>query len=593
VIPAETVSRVLASIDIVQLIGSYLPLKPAGRYQKALCPFHTEKTPSFIVNRERQIFHCFGCGEGGDAVGFLMRQERLTFPEAIRFLADRAGIAIPARFSGPGAPTRGEEGRLQILEIHKAAAEFYREQLAHETDGAAGRAYLRERGVPEPLIKQFGLGWAPASREGLLRHLLRRGFSKELAERAGLALARKDGGGLYDRFRGRLMVPICDSAGKVIAFGGRALDGSEPKYLNSPETPIYRKGAHLFGLHLAAPAIRERASAAVVEGYFDLISLHAHGFRHSVAVLGTALTGEQIALLARYTSRAFLVFDPDAAGIAAARRSVESLLNSGLDWRVVLLPDGKDPDRFLRDRGAAAFAGALEQSNDLMEFVLDRRVSGFDLASAEGQTAAVNAVLPLLAAVENALTRQRCAEKVARRVSLPTEAILRELSRQVRGGRRDAVVPALRPRSLPSGEWKLMHLALHHPGAADRAREALRSEDVEDQTLRRIFQYAVTGSGATRGQPPLAMEEPEVQRVLTELLATDLEEYEGEEGVARAVSDCLSWMKARGARRAAELLQQRIEEAERSGDHGAVEQLQAELLALKKDRARGAVHASS
>ncbi len=591
-IPPETVSRVLASTDIVQLIGSYLPLKAAGRYQKALCPFHTEKTPSFIVNRERQIFHCFGCGEGGDAAGFLMRQERLTFPEAIRFLADRAGIAIPARFAGPGGAARGEDGRLQVLEIHKAASEFYREQLAHQTDGATGRAYLRERGVPEPLIQQFGLGWAPASREALLRHLLRRGFSKELVERAGLALPRRDGGGLYDRFRGRLVVPICDSTGKVIAFGGRALDGSEPKYLNSPETAIYRKGAHLFGLHLAAPAIRERGSAAVVEGYFDLISLHAHGFQHSVAVLGTALTGEQIALLGRYTARAFLVFDPDAAGIAAARRSVESLMNSGLDWRVVLLPDGKDPDRFLRERGAAAFADALDRSKGLMEFLLDRQVSGFDLTSGEGQTAALNAVLPLLAAVENELTRQQYAERLARRVALPTDAIFRELNLQLKGRRREAVVPALQPRSLRSAEWKLIHLALHHPGAADRIREALRPEEVQDPTLRRIFQYAVMGSGESRGQPPLAMEEPEVQRALAELLATDLEEYEGEEEIVRAVVDCLSRMKARGDRRAAEMLQQRIEEAERAGDHGVVEQLQAEFLELRKGRAPRTVQTS-
>jgi DNA primase len=227
-----------------------------------------------------------------------------------------------------------------------------------------------------------------------------------------------------------------------------------------------------------------------------------------------------------------------------------------------------------------------------MEFVLDRRVSGFDLTSAEGQTAAVNAVLPLLSAVENAITRQRCAERLARRVALPTDAILRELGRHVRGGRRDPVVPALRPRSLPSGEWKLIHLALHHPGAADRAREALRAEDVEDEILRRIFQFAVAGPGTTRGRAPLSMEEPEVQRVLTELLATDLEEYEGEEGIARAVSDCLSWVNTRRARRDAELLQRRIDEAERGGDHAAVERLQAELLALRKDRSRGAVHAS-
>jgi DNA primase len=603
VIPEEAVSRVLASTDIVQLIGSYLPLKPAGRYHKALCPFHTEKTPSFIVNPERQIFHCFGCGEGGDAIGFLMRQEHLSFPEAIRFLADRAGINLPARFGGTarGRTGREEEGRLQLLEIHKAAAEFFRQQLGDQTGGAAALAYLRARGVPESVVERFGLGYAPDSWEDLLRHLLRRGFSRAQVELAGLAIARREGSGAYDRFRNRLMIPIYDSVGKVIAFGGRTLDSSEPKYLNSPETPIYKKGAQLFGLHLAAPAIRDRGSALVVEGYFDLITLHTHGFQHAVAVLGTALTGEQIALLRRYATRAVLVFDPDAAGIAAARRSVESLLNSGLDWRVLLLPEGRDPDGFLRERGSVAFTDALDRSEDLMEFLLDRRVSGFDLASAEGQASAVNVVLPLLGAVENEITRQRYAEKLARRVAFSSDAIVRELNLQVRGRRREPLPPMLQPRSLPSMEWKLIHLALHHPGAAHRVREGIRPEEVEDPILRRIFQYAVMGSGAAHGPAPLdvahgrplAMEEPDVQRVLTELLATDLGEYDGEEAIERALSDCLTRIKARLERRAGEELQRQMEEAERAGDHKTVERLQAQFLALKRDRAHGTVQTSS
>ncbi len=592
-IPDEAVSRVLASTDIVQLIGSYLPLKPAGRYYKALCPFHNEKTPSFIVNPERQIFHCFGCGDGGDAAGFLMKQEHLSFPEAIRALADRAGIRLSPRFGGTsrGGTGREEEDRLSLLAIHKAAAEFYRLQLNHQADGAAARAYLQGRGVPESVVEQFGLGYSSAAWEGLLRHLLRKGFSKYQVQRAGLALERKEGSGAFDRFRSRLMIPICDPVGNVIAFGGRALDGSEPKYLNSPETPIYRKGAHLFGLHLAASAIRDRKLALVVEGYFDLVALHSHGFHHTVAVLGTALTGEQIALLRRHTQRAVLVFDPDAAGIAAARRSAESLLNSGLDWRVILLPEGKDPDRFLQDRGALAFADELERSKDLMEFLLDRRVSGVDLSSTEGQVAAVNAVLPLLGAIENEITRQRYAEKLARRVALPSDAIVRELNLHLRGRRRELLPPTLRPRSLPSTEWRVIHLALHHSRSADRVREVMRPDEVEDEILRRIFQCAVMGS--IEAPVPLATQEPEVQRVLTELLATDLGEYDSEDAIDRSLSDCLMRIKVRGERRAGEELQRKLAEAERVGDHKAVERLQAQFLALKKGRARNAVQAST
>ena len=594
VIPEEAVSRVLAGIDIVQLIGRYLPLKPAGRYYKALCPFHNEKTPSFTVNPERQIFHCFGCGEGGDAIGFLMKQERWSFPEAIRSLADQAGISLPERLHGSTGSGTGqnEHARLGLLEIHKTAADFFRRQLQHQTGGAAAREYQRSRGISDAVVEQFGLGYAAAAWDGLLRHLLHRGFSKKQVEEAGLALPRKDGSGAYDRFRNRLMIPIYDPTGHVIAFGGRVLDDSLPKYLNSPETPLYKKGAHLFGLHVAASAIRDRGSAVVVEGYFDLIALHAHGIQHSVAVLGTALTTQQIALLRRYTTRAFLAFDPDPAGIAAARRCVESLLNSGLDWRVILLPDGEDPDRFLRKRGPSAFADALAQSKDLIEFLLDRKVSGFDLTSPEGQAEAVNAVLPLLGAVGNEITRQRYTEKLARRVSLSNDAIIRELNLQVKGRKRDPIPPTLQSRGLPSIEWKLIHLALHHPGAADRIRKSVRPDELEDRTLRRIFQLAVMGPETGRGATPLATVEPEAQRVLTQLLATDLGEYDGEEAIEQALSDYLTRLTIRREREKGEELRRQMDAAERAGDHAAVERLQTQFLALNRDRTRSHVPAS-
>jgi DNA primase len=595
VISEEAVSLVLANTDIVQLIGRYLPLKSAGRTHKALCPFHSEKTPSFVVNPERQIFHCFGCGAGGDAIGFLMRQEHLTFPEAIRSLADRAGISLPAHLQTYGGSGTGqhERARLGLLEIHKVTADFFRHQLQHQTVGATARNYLRSRNIPDAAIEQFGIGYATASWDGLLRHLVRRGFTKKQVEEAGLALPRKDGSGAYDRFRNRLMIPISDATGQVIAFGGRVLDDSLPKYLNSPETPIYKKGAHLFGLHLAATAIRDRKSAIVVEGYFDLIALHVHGAHNAVAVLGTALTAQQIALLHRHTSQAVLVFDPDAAGIAAARRCVESLLNSGIDWRVILLPDGEDPDSFLRNRGASAFTDELTQSKDLMEFLLDRKVSGFDLTSSAGQAEAVNAVLPLLGTVSNEVTRHRYAEKLARRVSLSNDAIVRELNLHVRGRVREALPPTLRPKGLPSMDWKLIHLALHHPGSAQRMRESVRPEELNDQMLRKIFQYAIMGPNTGRNAISLSTVEPEMQRVLTQLLATDLEEYDGEEAIEQALTDYLTRIKVRREREQGEELRQQMAAAERAGDHAAVARLQAQFLALGKDRAQSYVSAIS
>jgi DNA primase len=330
-----------------------------------------------------------------------------------------------------------------------------------------------------------------------------------------------------------------------------------------------------------------------VEGYFDLIALHAHGLQHTVAVLGTALTAQQIALLRRHTTRAFLVFDPDPAGIAAARRCVESLLNSGLDWRVLLLPDGEDPDRVLRERGPSAFTDALAQSKDLMEFLLDRKVSGFDLTSSAGQAEAVNAVLPLLGTVSNEVTRHRYAEKLARRVSLSNDAIVRELNLHVRGRVREALPPTLRPKGLPSMDWKLIHLALHHPGSAQRMRESVRPEELNDQMLRKIFQYAIMGPNTGRNAISLSTVEPEMQRVLTQLLATDLEEYDGEEAIEQALTDYLTRIKVRREREQGEELRQQMAAAERAGDHAAVARLQAQFLALGKDRAQSYVSAIS
>jgi len=566
-IPGDVVTRVIAANDIVEVIQGYLPLKPAGRHYKALCPFHAEKTPSFVVNPEKQIFKCFGCGEGGDVVTFLMKQEHFTFPEAIRHLAGRAGIPLPVKKG-----TRSGEGRLALYEVHHLACDYFRRNL-RQPEGARARGYLESRGITEEVAERFLLGYAPPAWDGLLRYLGQRGFSPSLLEQAGLVIPRAGREGYYDRFRDRLMIPIQDGSGRVIGFGGRSLDGSEPKYLNSPETPLYRKGSFLYGLNLAAPHIRERRAAIVVEGYFDLITLHVHGFVNSVAVLGTALTGEQARLLARYAERVLLTFDPDTAGLAATRRLVRIVIGEGLECLVVDdLPEGKDPDLFIREQGAQAFGGAVSRAKDLVTFLLDRRVSGFDLGTVEGQEKAVNAALPLLAIIENPVVRSRYVQELAQKVGISNLAIVEGLNRLLAQGERGAEKPlvSLKPKGPASAERILLHIALHDQGFRERIFGILEPEDFDDPVLKKVFLLQRQAGGEAE-EIPISQQDHDVREVLAEFLATDLSAYEGV--LEKVVADCLDRVKERRRRREREWLRKRLVEAERSGDRAAVEEI--------------------
>jgi DNA primase len=600
-IPEAAIAEILRRTDIVELIGGHLPLKAAGRTHKALCPFHTEKTPSFIVNPERQIFHCFGCGEGGDAITFLMKHERLTFPEAARYLAERAGVSLPAGRAGGG--TSETDGRLGLLEIHRQALEHFRENL-RGPEGSGARDYLAGRGLTPALIDRFQLGCALPRWDALLRALKRRGHPDRLLEASGLIIARQDGSGHYDRFRNRLMIPIWDVSGKVVGFGGRALDPSEVKYLNSPETALYRKGTHLFGLNLAVRAIRERDRALVVEGYFDAIMLHAHGFENAVAALGTALTTGQAGLLSRYARTMVLLFDPDAPGIGAARRTLSAkggLINVDLDWRIVLLSEGLDPDAYVRTHGAAAFAAALEGAQDLVEFFLDRRVSGLDLADPVQRARAVDALVEVLATLDNPIRREGYIQRVAQRTGITDRSLLEAVARQRgRGQRRDATVPsAPPPASPPSAEEQLIYIGLNYPAWRQRIASSLAPEDVRDTTLRQIFTEFIRGeapAGAPGTSRPMSLHSPEVQRRLSSFWARDpwsAGREEGGEGppeeadpeaLQRTVNDCLARItQGRGAveRRA---LRQALEAAERGGDPDQVLRLLSEHPSVKRSR---------
>src|SRR5262244_778 len=374
-----------AAVDIVDLVGRFVNLRKAGSHWKGLCPFHAEKTPSFTVNPQKGIFHCFGCGVGGDAFGFVMRQDRLSFPEAVRALAKTTGIALPDEHGACG----GDSGREELVRVMELAGRFYTETL-WKPAGERARAYLGQRGIDTEVARRFGLGFAPEGWESLIAFMRGEKVGEDALVAAGLAVARENRAGAYDRFRGRLLFPIRDLQGRVVAFGGRGFGDEQPKYLNSPETPLYTKGNLLYAADLARTTIQSENRALLVEGYVDCIMAHQHGFTGTVAALGTAFTPAQLGLLRRYCDEVVTFFDADAAGQKAAARAEELLEPTvgGMAWavnrsggfesggalrvKVALLPAGHDPDTFLRVEGAAAFAERIAAARSLLSYALER-----------------------------------------------------------------------------------------------------------------------------------------------------------------------------------------------------------------------------
>ncbi len=371
-IPEDVIQRIRERADIVEVVGSHLSLSKAGQNYKGLCPFHSEKTPSFTVSPSRQMFHCFGCGEGGNVFGFLMKIDGATFPAAVRTLGERYGIEVDPQPASPAARQR-TESRERLLILNRQAAEFFHRALVSDPNGQAARLYLEKRGMTPSTIEQFGLGYAPAGWDLTLSALTKAGSKIEDLALAGLVVPREQNSragqtapGYYDRFRGRVMFPIRDLQKRVIGFGGRILDDGQPKYLNSPETPLFSKSRTLYALDVAREGISQSEEMVLVEGYFDAIALHQAGLTNVAATLGTALTSEHIELIRRFTHRIVLVFDPDTAGVRAALRSMDLFLDSGLTVRVVSLPAGEDPDTFVRGQGLDSFKALIQRAPSLL-----------------------------------------------------------------------------------------------------------------------------------------------------------------------------------------------------------------------------------
>lgn len=578
-IPEDKIEEVRRRVDIASLIGEYVALKKAGRNFLGLCPFHREKTPSFTVSPDKQMFYCFGCNEGGNAVTFLMKLNNSTFPEAVRQLAGKVGVVIPER---PVSAEDRERSSLreQIRRVNGLAAGFFVAALRAPA-GKPAREYLAGRGILEETIRTFRLGLAPEGWHYLLDFLETKGISPKLAEQAGLVVARSGAsGGHYDRFRGRLMIPIEDVDGQVIAFGGRVMGAGEPKYLNSPESAVYTKGNHLYGLARTREAIRQAGFAVLVEGYFDLMAVWNAGIPHVVATLGTALTRAQIDLIRRYTTRVAAVFDPDEAGRKALARSLELFLEGNIHARAVILPDGQDPDDFVRKRGRKAMEEMLAEARPMADYYIEQIIGA--RGTLEEDRDKLREAVSFIRRIEDAVERNLFIKKVSERLNVDQEVFKSEIHRTLSPA---AAAPAGRQRLRKAGdqdplELSLIHMMLEYPAQIPKAAESGVLGCFSTAELKelgeRLVGFSITGRGADVSALVEGLSEGPLRERILDLLMR--ENPYSEQWIDRIFADTTRQIQRKWYKERHSALRKRIIRAEAEGNS----ELCADLLREKE-----------
>jgi DNA primase len=579
-IPEDKIEEVRRRIDIVSLIGEYVTLKKAGRNFLGLCPFHREKTPSFTVSPDKQMFYCFGCSEGGNAVSFLMKLNHLTFPEAVRHLAGKTGIVIPDRPLSREERERSTLGE-QIRRVNGLAADHFVRTLQSPA-GEGAREYLRKRGIEAESISMFRIGLAPEGWRKLLDFLDHEGVSAKLVEQAGLAVARGGERGFYDRFRGRLMIPIEDVDGRVIAFGGRVMGVGEPKYMNSPESAVYTKGNNLYGLSRTREAIRQAGFAILVEGYFDLIALWGAGIRNVVATLGTALTRSQVDLLRRYTPRVVAVFDPDEAGRKALARSLELFLAGNIHAKAVILPDGHDPDDFVRTRGREKMDELLARAVPMVDYYIEEIIGG--RRSLEEDRDKLREAIAFISRIGEAVERNLFIKKVSETLNVDQDVLKAEVFRVLT----HAVPPAapLKKRAVREPdplELSLVHMMIESPDripavAASGVLACFTTEELRSLAEGLLKAFEKEG-GAIPDISPLVngLEEGPVKARLLDLLMRE-SPYQAE-WMDRLIADTIRKIQRKWYKERHRMLKGKIVKAEESGDR-----MMCDVLLREKER---------
>ena len=427
-IPEEKVSEILNTSDIVDVISESVILKKSGRNFFGLCPFHSEKTPSFSVNASKQIFHCFGCSAGGNVLSYVMKYHGITFPEAAKMMARKYNITIETKEIDP-AIKRQLHLKENLFRLNKIVMGTYFDELKNSKTGEIARQYLKDRGILDDTIELFRLGFSPDNWDTIVKVLKERKISKNIAVQSGLILERKQNNGYYDRFRNRIMFPIFDINMQVAGFGGRVMDDSMPKYMNSPETPVYNKSRILYGLHASKQFCRQQGLVYIVEGYFDFLSLYQHGIKNTVASLGTALTADHVRILKGYAPRMVLVFDSDTAGINAAKRSIKIFMNEGVDTRILVLPQGNDPDSYVVKHGQKAFNELALNAKTMMQFLLQVSIDAHGL-SVEGRIQILEDMKKQLILIQDSALRSLYVKELAETLNIDEKAVLEKVREQ-------------------------------------------------------------------------------------------------------------------------------------------------------------------
>jgi DNA primase len=575
--PQSFIDEVRAAADIVTVISDYVSLRKAGATFKGLCPFHGEKTPSFNVNRDRGFFHCFGCGVGGDVFKFIELQEKVGFTDAVRQLAQRFGIPIP-ELESTEAGREGAAEREALLRIHEVAAAYFVEQLDAPA-GASIREYLlNQRRLTPATITTLALGYAPPARDALRQRLVKQGFAPAVILKSGLVVRRDDGSEI-DRFRNRLMIPITRDTGSVIAFGGRALEnGQVPKYLNSPETPIYSKSRTLYGLSVTKADLRKLHFAVIVEGYFDFAQVYQATGVPVVATCGTALTNAQAQLLRRFASKAVLCYDPDAAGQGAAERSCELLVSEGFDVNVALLPGGLDPDTFIQKQGRDAYVAQLKHSRPYLDFLLDRAAAGHDFTRDDARREFLRKMLVVAARIPDAAARDQFADRLAHKARVTEEVVRSEIRKAAVARKTDLPADRGRSTSLPvrDVEKGLLWALVHAPRDATAALRELELADVAGLRSQTVLEKAIAlGSGDPEQVPNVLMERLSDQEA--QLLATVAS---AEQPPSLDLKECVQVLRFGRIERQLAEIQRDIDQGGREGRTG---EALSQLLRQKND----------
>ncbi len=599
-IPQDLIERIKERADIAEVVSGYVTLARAGQNFKGLCPFHAEKTPSFTVSPSRQLFHCFGCGVGGNVFTFLMKMEGFGFPDAVRELGKRSGIPVPDFLdagAGPEAKTRE-----RLWQVNDAATALFHRHLLDRDTGRAAWTYLTERGILPETIESFRIGLALPAWDDLIRNLAKEGFTVPELFSAGLIVPKDPSArpspttsGYYDRFRARVMLPIRDLRGRVVGFGGRVLDDALPKYLNSPETPLFSKGRALFALDQARGEAGRTNSLVIVEGYFDAIALHQAGLRNVVATLGTALTPDHVTTIRRFVSKVVLLFDPDPAGVRAALRTLDLFKDSEIGVRVVSLPGGEDPDTFVRKQGAEAFLRLQEHAPSLLDFAVEQSLLTAASGRIEDRIRSVDEILRILQTTNHRIEKEECTRRVAERLGISQQRLIERYPELVlkearlKGNRtadRKGDAPAQKgPFQGSPEERDLAHLLLHGLLSADHLR-ALNVGDFTVPACRRIVEIGlehVDQSGRVQLRPVL-------DRVVADSacgpLATELAMWERHyDDAAQYAKECLDRLNRKRRELVLAELIAKLRRAEQEGRTEDAQQLNAQVNELRVEKA--------